>query len=174
MKKILVYLLLVCLCISGVACNRGDKEVKAEEVVGIDEIYVYHSAFGQRFPEFRIDLRKKEFWEYTTDCCDKYVERDETAKDDGFTFVSNLDEEKIEKFLVDCSEVKFDRWEEEYINKSVCDGHQWGMTIKFSDARKLEIRGSNMYPSTWDNMLTAFKELTGKDILIFSSDWMNN
>jgi hypothetical protein len=142
----------------------------------IARIYVYHSSFGMTESEYRIDLDGRALWIFIPawDDYDDYAPRDPDAENEGFTLVSELSEEAVETFRDQCEHFKLTRWKDEYYNDDICDGHQWGMTIRFADGSERQIHGSNEYPGTWDDMREAFEELTSQDILQVSSDWLDD
>jgi hypothetical protein len=53
-----------------------------------DVIYVYHESFGQRSPEYKIDLKNQQFWEFTSDDYDNFVARDSSSKNEGLLIPS--------------------------------------------------------------------------------------
>lgn len=158
MKKALVVFLMIIILFGTSSCQNNSQKP-------IDVIYVYHSAFGQRYPEYKIDLKNKQYWKFTSDGYENYVNRDSLAENEGFTFICSLDNDNIEAFIDDCLRYGFTEWKNSYNNDEVLDGHQWGITIIFSDLTRKEIKGSNKYPKTWDEMYDAFKNLTGDSIL---------
>ena len=135
----------------------------------IDSIYVSNSVFGQTAPEYKIDLKNRQLWEYRADGGSGSMPRNESAKDEGFTFVRDLDTEKVATFIRESARAGFTRWEGSYVNEQVTDGHQWSIRIMFADGTEKDISGSNAYPSTWDNMYTAFEALTGENVLLLKS-----
>jgi hypothetical protein len=139
----------------------------------IDTVYVYHSSFGIRYPEYKLDLKNKECWMYTLPDSGDMIERDAESKNEGFNSKIALDSEKIQAFLLISKKNGFTHWRENYDNPSVMDGHQWGMTIIFSDSAEKHISGSNKYPWTWTQMYDAFEELTGEKVLLLEDDWMS-
>ena len=170
MKRIFLWIICILFCLTIAGCQKSyQKEINEE----INEIYFYHSGFGQRFPEYKINLQNKEFWKYTTGAGFDYVERDVLSENEGYSFVSNLDDENIAIFLRESARYGLTRWKETYMNNNVLDGHQWGITITFADGTSLTSNGSNKYPETWDKMYDAFINLTGEDILLFKRDWLN-
>ncbi len=168
MKRIIAISLLLLICICVPSCQttyQTPKGVKTYQKP-IDLIYVYHEAFGQRFPEYKIDLKNKQFWEFTSNGYENFVARDSSAKNEGFTFVYDLSEDKIETFILESSRYGFTNWKGTYKNNNILDGHQWGITIMFSDSTKKEISGSNQYPKTWNKMYDVFENLTSKNVLM--------
>jgi hypothetical protein len=141
----------------------------------IDEIYIYFSGFGMTFPEYKIDLTNKKFWEfqYSGDYSD-FTTRDETAQNEGFTFVRDLEDDKIQAFLKDAEAVGFADWKKEYDNPNVLDGLQWVMTINYADGSQKQIWGSNAFPGSWEKMKPIFMALTDKEILIGSNKEYNH
>jgi hypothetical protein len=164
------FLIIVCFCVT--SCQKTYQTPKGVKTYQkpIDVIYIYHEAFGQRYPEYKIDLKNKQFWEFTSDGYDNFITRDSSAENEGFTFVCSLNEEKIETFILKSSRYGFTKWKNTYKNKNILDGHQWGITILFSDSTKKEIIGSNKYPETWNEMYDTFESLTGKNILLLKDE----
>jgi hypothetical protein len=141
----------------------------------MNEIYIYFSGFGMTYPEYKIDLVDKKFWEfrYSGDYVD-FIPRDKTAPNEGFTFVCALDDDKIRTFLKDAEAADFASWKEKNDNPSVMDGLQWGMTINYADGTQKLIWGSNAFPKSWEKMKPVFKALTGEEILIGSNEQYNH
>lgn len=163
MKRILGVCLLSVLCFVMVSCQKANQKP-------IDVIYIHHYANEKEGPEYKVDLKHKEFWKYTLEDNEKYSPRDAMAKDEGYTFVCSLNDDKIDTFVLESSMYGFARWKKSYKNHFILDGHQWGVTILFSDSTKKEITGSNKYPSSWDSMNMAFESLTGEKILQYEVD----
>lgn len=172
MRKIITVILLIILCFCNISCPKTyhtPKGVKTYQKP-IDVIYIYHESFGQRYPEYKIDLKNKQFWEFTSEGYENFIARDSSAENEGFTFVCSLDEDKIEGFILKSSRYGFTSWENTYKNDNIVDGHQWGITIFFSDSTKKEIIGSNKYPITWNEMYDTFENLTDKNILLLKAE----
>jgi hypothetical protein len=91
--------------------------------------------------------------------------RDAAAENEGFTFVSNLSDEKIKVFFEQASTYGFTSWEDEYVEPMLADGHQWRVIITYANDSTKTISGSNKYPDTYNNMREAFKDLTGETVL---------
>ena len=163
MKKRTLILLTLLLVTFSASCMRHDKYGTYQK--DIDIIYVYHSGFGQKAPEYKIDLQEKKFSEYNTGIGANFVLRDETAENEGFTFVSDLDEDKIATFIRQSARNGFTGWQDKYDNLFIMDGHQWGIRITYADRTEKQIYGSNKYPPTYEDMAKAFYELTGKRVL---------
>lgn len=158
-------LLLISICIS--SCQKTYQTPKGVKTYQkpIDIIYVYQSGFGQKFPEYKIDLKNKQFWSFTSNLGKGYVARDSSAKNEGFTFVCNLNEDKIETFILSSSRYGFTDWNTSYNNPHLLDGLQWGVTICYSDGTRKQIDGSNAFPETWKPMCSTFVSLTGTEVL---------
>jgi len=166
MKRAVLFGILIVFCVSLTGCQKTYQK-------GIAEINFYHSTFGRRSPEFKIDFAEKKFWKYTREVGSSFAARDSSAENEGYTFVCDLRDDAIDAFLSESAQHGFTKWKTEYVDKNIFDGHQWGATITFADSATLVIQGSNAYPSTWDNMHDAFIGLTGEDILLFKTDWLN-
>ena len=166
MKKTVSIILILLFLIVGASCIKHDKYGTYQKE--IDVIYVYHSGFGQRTPEYKIDLKEKKFYEYSSEISANYVPRDKNAKNEGFSFISDLDEENIANFIRSSARYGFTKWEDKYVNPHANDGHQWGVRIVFADKTEKQIYGSNKYPHTYKDMIGAFYDLTDTKIL-----WIN-
>lgn len=137
--------------------NSNDSVSKA-----ISSIHVYHCAGSSiPFEEYEIDLKNKKT---TILVRGGFIGRTDKVKE-GSPVIKNISDDSIKEFLNAARENGFENWEEEYMDTSIKDGHQWGITISFSNGIKKEIKGSNEYPYTWNKMLAAFKNLTGENIL---------
>lgn len=179
MKKTLGIILAIFLCIACGGCNKGsinkvENNSSKSPQKAITKIYVYHSGFGQTTPEYLFDFKNKKVWEYYSDIAGNYKPRDVKAKNNGYTQSEKLSDEKIKVFLEQCDSHGINDWKSSYINDRVGDGHQWGLTITYDDKSEKQIMGSNAYPSTWDLIKTDFQNLVGFDVLIYSSDWLEN
>jgi hypothetical protein len=163
MKRISASLLLIIIILSG--CQKTYQKP-------IDDIYIYHSEFGQRFLEYKVDLRNKSFWEFNAQAGSNFLVRDSSASNEGYTFVCNLTDEKISAFNRESARYGFTWWNDNYENNYVMDGHQWGITITFSDSTIKTISGSNRYPKTWDKMYDVFEDLAGENLFLLKSDWL--
>lgn len=161
-KKVIYSLLF--LSIVFVSCSKS-KPVQTS----IDNIYIYHSMEGSKFEEYKIDFKNKEF---TILVRNGFINMVNEVKRDS-PIVKPLDMDSIDDFLSTAQESGFENWEKSYNNYNVDDGHQWGITISFSDGTEKEIKGSNAYPETWNEMYVAFETLTGENILHWQSDRFN-
>ncbi len=172
--------LLIVGCIAGCAPRGSDVTDRPEDddddpEMQIARIDVRHSSFGMTEIEYRIDLEDGSFWIYEISSdYENYEPRNSDAENEGFTLVSELSDEEVEDFLEQCDRYNIAKWKSQYMNDDICDGHQWGMIILFTDGTHKEISGSNAYPGTWDEMREAFEDLTGEDILSVSSYWLDN
>ena len=139
--------------------------IEKGDVKEINEIYIAWGGFGKMNIEYKINLVNKEFWKYRTGKRLDYVERDITAENEGFEFVSSLDEEKIKTFANDIAEHGFFAWKEGYSDYSISDGTQWRMKIDFKDGTEKNIYGSNACPPTWKEIREDFMKLTGENVI---------
>jgi hypothetical protein len=130
----------------------------------ITSIYVYHSSFGLTDTEYKIDLANERFYSFRISRDDR-TERDPALENEGFKVIEPLQKDKIGFFREAARKYGLAGWDDAYVNKAIFDGHQWGVTIHFEDKTVKKIIGSNAYPEQWDHMNSAFKELTGVDIL---------
>lgn len=167
MKRLIKVLLLLVLCVAFSSCQKTYLTPKGAKTYQkpIDVIYVYQSGFGQKFPEYKIDLKNKQFWGFSSKGYENYVPRDSAAKDEGFTYICDLSEDNIEGFILDSSRYGFTNWKTSYDNQNILDGLQWGVHVYFSDGTQKQIDGSNAFPETWKKMCNAFKSLTGTEVL---------
>ena len=140
-------------------------EMDLHTVKDINIIYIFHSGFGMRYPEYKIDIKNKKFWEYNINNMGDYKKRNNLSENEGFLFVKDLENEAIQIFINEATKLEFLLWEETYINMNMFDGHQWGITIIFSDSSEKCIYGSNEYPETWGEMREVFKNLTDENVL---------
>ena len=155
MRKVILSVLLVLIVCAGLSACQEPYQKK------IDEIYVYR---GNRFapvPTYKIDLKNQKFFEYLWSALPEY------------RFVRDLSAEKIEEFLRESARCEFTEWKERYTNINVADGHQWKIIVTFSDSSSITSEGGNKYPETWDGMYAALENLTGENILVHKSDWLN-
>jgi hypothetical protein len=157
MKKLLCFVVSFLL----LACVGCAPEKDAGNIVSI---YVYHSSFGLTDTEYKIDLANEKFYSFRISR-DNRTERDPALANEGFKTVELLQKDKIEPFREAAKKYGLAGWDDAYVDKVILDGHQWGITINFDDGTVKKIIGSNAYPEQWDNMNSAFKELTGVDIL---------
>ena len=149
-------LFIICIVLS--TCTNAQKEKESTMKV----IYVCQYHIFRPKLEYKIDLKNKLFWEYNVL---NGKQRNKDAKNEGFSFVKKLTDDKIETFLYDVDKNEFDSWRTEYIDPNMDGGHQWRITITFDNGTIKNIQGSNQYPLTWNEMSLALKYLTGKDII---------
>lgn len=168
MKKVIVIILIIF-----TAYYKKDISDTPNYQKDIASIYVYHSSFGIKDTEYKIDLENHSVWEFFIYDYSDYTLRDTNAENEGFTFVSELSEEKIQGFIRESARHGFTLWESDYYNEHIMDGHQWGITIFFADGTEKEIHGSNAYPDTWNSLKKDFEDLTGINILQLDSDWLD-
>ncbi|MDR1563368.1 MAG: hypothetical protein LBS74_00200 [Oscillospiraceae bacterium] len=169
-----IYAILFVLFFSACNGSNASRDKYGTYQKEIDIIYVAHSGFGQTLREHKIDLQNKQYFEYTAEIGEGYVPRDASAENEGFTFLSNLEEDKIAAFIRSSARYGFTNWKEAYNNYNVDDGDQWEIKILFADGTQKTITGSNAYPKTWNNMYKAFEDLTGENILLLKSGWLHN
>ena len=133
----------------------------------ITKIYIYHcSESSIPFEEYEIDFSQKKF---TILVRGGFIGMTNEVKKDNPT-IKILEDESINAFLLTAQEKGFTEWEKFYDNDVVDGGHQWGILVSFSDGTEKEIRGSNAYPETWNEICDAFQNLTGENILFTKSD----
>ena len=167
MKKVMIVILIIFTAY----CKKDifDSQNYQKE---ISSIYVYHSSFGIKDTEYKIDLANCSLWEFFIYDYRNYTPRDADEENEGFLFVSNLPEEKVQNFIRESARHGFTHWKSNYYNDNIMDGHQWGITIFFADGTNQKISGSNAYPNTWDKLKKDFEDLTGINILQLDSDWL--
>lgn len=167
-KKISIFFL--CIILIGVTLSgcKSEKNYQKE----IANIYIRHSSFGTEDTEYKIDIENKEFWQFVGDDMSYEFWRDESDENEGFTFVSQIDEDKIAVFERESARHGFTDWNQSYDNDNVMDGHQWSIVINYADGTTQNVSGSNAYPDTWDDLREDFQDLTGEDVLDVSSDWL--
>ena len=164
-KRILQIAALVLAALAAATFADFDNDAK-----GIDTIRVSNYDYWTGFYEYKIDLKNKQLWEYTArTAVGPYIPRDESAENEGYTFVRDLEDGNIRAFLNSAARYGFAGWDTSYNNLNTYDGYQWGITITFSDGSEKEMSGSNAYPDAWDKMRGAFENLTGENILRFES-----
>lgn len=155
MMKVMAVLLAMLLGLIG-GTGNAERNYQKE----ISQIQVYHSGFGVRTVEYWINLENGRLFEVFSGECEPL-------------FIKDLGNDEIQVFLRESARFGLTQWEERYVDPGICDGHQWGITIYFADGEKMESRGSNAYPETWDDMNAAFNELTGENVLLYKSDWLD-
>lgn len=159
MKSII---LLISSLIVLVSCSKNESVQRS-----IDSIYIYHcSESSIPFAKYKIDFTNKEF---TILVRGGFINMTDEVKEDS-PIVKTLDADSINTFLSVAGKNGFEDWEESYVNYNVDDGHEWNITISFSDGTEKEIKGSNAYPKTWNEMYVAFETLTSENILHWKSE----
>jgi len=163
LKKISILLLLFSLLILA-SCSKNITNTN------IKNIYVYHCLESSiPFEEYDIDFQSRKF---TIIQREGFIDRPDEVKKDS-PVKKSLSVNSIEEFINAVEKYGFLDWENEYENiRGLRDGHQWGIDITFIDGTKKEIKGSNNYPDTWNEMLIAFENLTGENVLYTKSDWV--
>ncbi|MBP8081786.1 MAG: hypothetical protein KAZ87_01160 [Spirochaetes bacterium] len=167
MKKIFIITVLAIIVHIFVSC--GGASLRKSD---LNSIYVYHSSFGWRNPEYKIDFKENMVYEFKAD--DYRTKRNEKAKNQGYQNSVKITEGKLDEFLKESRKIGFFKWNGFYNDEGILDGHQWGIEIVFSDGQKKKISGSNKYPAAWDEMYSEFEKLTGKNILLLKSNWMKD
>ena len=161
MKKLFIFTLIFILPLLLISCSTEPVERD------ISNIYIYHCGGGSRpYEEYKIDFKNNKF---TILYRGGYTGRIDEVKKDS-PVVKSLSDSSIDEFFEAKKEYGFDNWENEYINNAFEDGHEWGIVIDYSDGNKKEIKGSNAYPETWDEMFVAFENLTGENVLRVKAD----
>jgi len=134
----------------------------------IDVIYIRHWGHPPSPEyEYKVDLKEGKLWSFQYEVLkEDSALRDKTAENEGFVFVSDLDEDKIEVFRRKARLYGFDQWREEHRHDLVQGGNCWQITIVYSDETEKTMFGYAAYPLTWNQMHDAFEELTGEKILM--------
>jgi len=126
---------------------------KKDKPPDIEVIDVRNYYFENQYMD-RIDFINKEYWIAGP--------IQSSLSEVEYTFVCDLEDNKITDFLHAVHEYGFLSWEEEYLPEGIIyDGHRWGIVIHFSDSTEKSIYGDNRYPETWDEMSMAFEDLSG-------------
>lgn len=63
-------------------------------------------------------------------------------------------------FFDACESIDIWGWTGDYVDKEVCDGHQWAVTLVYPN-RELKTEGSNLYPLTGKNQEVRVAEWDG-------------
>ena len=134
----------------------------------VQTIHISHSSFGITDVEFELDFNDNLFYAYSAFA----IPRDENTENEGYQNIITLEPEKINRFFYKAAEAGFFDWESRYVN-DVIDGHQWNITIHYINGHDKQIYGSNSYPPSWDLMIPVFEDLTGHDLLLIRSDWLD-
>lgn len=132
-----------------------------EELTGIT---VQHRSFGQVEVQYTLDLEKNSLEVLSPATFGREEERREVAPLDPAAVAAFRASPAVEGLL---------GWGPIYYNMNVLDGHQWSVTLTFADGTSRDIRGSNAYPEGWDLLYAAMLELTGKNIMSTTSDWLD-
>jgi len=133
---------------------------------GISQICFYHSEEGMLYAEFIIDFVENKVWKYYSAPGYGCSYRDKSAKNEGYDYIRSLSDEETGVFMRESARLGLTKWEREYREVGLLDGHEWGIVIHFFDRTRQSARGYNEYPETWDKMREAFLELTGEDVLM--------
>lgn len=162
---------LVCIllfaCLAGCGTPNTNDFPEEEDGMKIESIYISRTSGMQTGPSYKIDLKNGKVWVYMVHPNYKYRMRNESAANEGYYFVKDLESKKIDYFLEECKEYGFEEWENYYApeNGAPMDGLHWFIDIIYSDGTKKEIHGNEAYPETWNEMNDAFEHLTGYHLL---------
>lgn len=160
-KRLILVMLLLCFS----SCQAQGPEISEESGMRLNCIYFSEIQIGEVWPEYKIDLKKREFWVFVVDSFVDYEPRDAEAKNEGFYYVSELESDKIEVFLERYEGCGASQWETTYIKEGIMDGHQWQLRMVYSDGTEQEVFGSNAYPEGWGQLAAALESLTGYKVL---------
>ncbi len=179
MKKCLSYIILLLAFGLLAACSNADPkiaptqavdEIKSEvETMEIDDLYICHYHIFRPCIEYKLDFVNQTFWSYNGLNGTKFAQRDHSLANEGFGFVKDLDGKAIEDFWAQAEKLGLNEWGESYIDSEMEGGHQWSMTITYSDGSRKQISGSNQYPENWAEMNAALESLTGESLLILKT-----
>jgi len=124
----------------------------------IEEIFI---SFNNRnvfyFKTYKIDFKNNALWT-TNDTKDRNA---------PLVFVKNIDNKHIDDFIDNSKKYGFTSWKAYYEDNSICDGTDWRITVRFSDATSQFSTGTcggHNNPENWDKMVAAFEDLMGKDM----------
>lgn len=87
---------------------------------------------------------------------EKSVGRKETRKEK-----ITPSEKSWKKFWKEMDEIGIWKWNAEYINKDLADGHFWDVLLEYGD-KKIHSIGRNMYPARFERYEKAVLELQGE------------
>lgn len=124
-----------------------------EELVALE---VQHGSFGRIESKYTLDLSENSLTAWYSGYFQDAEDREETVALTG---------EAVETFRQSPAAESLLGWGNVYYNMAVMDGHQWKITLTFSDGSSREIFGSNAYPQEWELVYEALNVLTGKEIL---------
>lgn len=138
------------------------EERSPEELVRLE---VQHGSFGRIESKYTLDLSENSLTAWYSGYFQDADDREETVALTG---------EAVEAFRQSPAAESLLGWGEVYYNMNVMDGHQWGMTLTFSDGETREIHGSNAYPEGWDLVYDALLALTGQNVMDVRSNWLEH
>ena len=72
-------------------------------------------------------------------------------------------EESWKKFWKEMDAIDIWKWDPEYSDKELADGHSWDVLLEHGD-KKIHSRGSNMYPARFERYEKAVLELVGEKV----------
>lgn len=127
-------------------------------------ILVSHGSFGFVDTEYLLDLENGLLWSFSADPWAGEAERDPEGENLGFQLCESLEAQLLSDFQTSPALLALLSWNGVYVAMAA-DGHQWGITLTFTDGSTREIFGSNAYPEEWELVYEALKVLTGKEIL---------
>ena len=134
----------------------------------IAKIAVLQGGFGD-FKDYKIDLESRQFWAFIGG---HNARRDETAPDEGYELVKDLEQKDIDTFLREASKSGFLNWgdQSKYSGSEYVAGHNWVIFVYYVDGTMDEFGSTANYPETWDRMFDAFEALTGERVLGYKKD----
>lgn len=140
-------------------------EVPVRSPEELTQVAVQHRSFGMVEVQYTLDLEKNSLEVLSPATFGREEEKRE---------VSPLDPAAVTAFRASPAVESLLGWGEIYYNMNILDGHQWSVTLTFSDGTSRDISGSNAYPEGWDLVYDALIELTGVNILSARSDWLEH
>ena len=72
-------------------------------------------------------------------------------------------EESWKKFWKEMDAIDIWKWDPEYSDKELADGHSWDVLLEHGD-KNIHSRGSNMYPARFERYEKAVLELVGEKV----------
>jgi hypothetical protein len=163
-KAMIVTMLIIVISCAGLSGCGQSSQSEHSKLKPIDVILFEMNILHHEGVEYKIDFKNQKLLKFNYFLYD-HVPRDVTAENEGYTFICELEEQKIETFTTDAEKTGLADWRGNYTNYNIMDGMRWIMTIYFSDGTQKKIEGSTKgFPDNWDDMMPVFAALTGEDI----------
>lgn len=119
----------------------------------LDIKYFYFSSgsvFLRMFNIYEIDFFNKKFI---------YTKQNKTNKEEKI-FI--LDDETISLLKQKIYDLNYFDYNDNYVNIKIKDGHQWNLTIRYSNKEKI-VHGDNKYPDNYDDLINIINLLKEKN-----------